>query len=158
MGERILKHTDNLSKTLQNPALTASEGQQVAELTCRTLEQIQTTESFDLFWQNVMTQQEEKGINEPVLPRKRKAPARFEVGSSAGHYLDTPKEHYHQQYFECLDLVVNCVRSRFNQPGYRTLRHLEDLLLKAIRKEDYSEQFDFISDFYKDDITPASLN
>ena len=27
LGERILKHTDNLSKTLQNPALTASEGQ-----------------------------------------------------------------------------------------------------------------------------------
>ena len=109
LGERILKHTDNLSKTLQNPALTASEGQQVAELTCRTLEQIRTTDSFDLFWQNVMMLQQEEGVNEPVLPRKRKAPARFEVGSNAAHYPDTPKEHYRQQYFECLDLVVNCI-------------------------------------------------
>ena len=47
LGEWILKHTDNLSKTLQNLSLTA--GQQVAKLTCRTLEQIRTTESFDLF-------------------------------------------------------------------------------------------------------------
>ena len=73
-GEWILKHTDNLSKMLQNPSLTASEGQQVAKLTCRTLEQIQTTESFDLFWQNLMLLQTEKGVNEPALPRKRKAP------------------------------------------------------------------------------------
>lgn len=40
LGERILKHSDNLSKTLQNPSLTAMEGQQVAELTCQTLERI----------------------------------------------------------------------------------------------------------------------
>ena len=104
-----------------------------------------------------MILQKEKGVNEPVLPRKRKVPAWFEVGSSSGHFPDTPKEHYRQQYFECLDLVVNCIRSRFNQPGYRTLRHLEDLIINAIKKEEYSEHFSFISDFYKDDIAPASL-
>ena len=81
-----------------------------------------------------MTLQQEKEVNKPVLPRKRKAPARFEVGSSAVYFPDTPKEHYRQQYFKCLDLVVNCIHSRFDQPGYRTLRHLEDLLLKAIKK------------------------
>ena len=54
----------------------------VSELTCRTLEQIRTTESFDLFWENVMTLQQEKEVNKPVLPRKRKAPALFEVSST----------------------------------------------------------------------------
>ena len=157
LGERILKHTDNLSKTLQNPALTASEGQELAELTCRTLEKIRTTDSFNLFWQNLVALQQERGINEPVLPRKRRAPIRLEAGSSAGHYPDSPEEHYRRQYFECLDLVVTCIRTRFDQPGYRTLRTLEDLLLKAIRKQDYSEQLEFIIDFYKDDIIPSSL-
>ena len=38
LGECILTHTDNLSKTLQNPSLTASEGYSIAELTCETLE------------------------------------------------------------------------------------------------------------------------
>lgn len=94
LGERILKHTDNLSKTLQNPALTASDGQEIAELTCRTLEQIRTTDSFDLFWQNLIALQQDKGVNDPVLPRKRKVPTRFEVGTSAGHFPDSPKALY----------------------------------------------------------------
>ena len=40
LGDCILNHTDNLSKTLQNPSLTASEGQYIAELTCQTLKKI----------------------------------------------------------------------------------------------------------------------
>ena len=36
LGELILKHSDNLSKTLQSPKLSASEGQHVAEMTVRT--------------------------------------------------------------------------------------------------------------------------
>ena len=48
-GERLLKHTDNLCKTLQNPSLTASEGQQITQLTIDKLQQIRTTEASDLF-------------------------------------------------------------------------------------------------------------
>ena len=38
LGVCILRHTDNLSKTLQTPKLSASDGQNVAELTCKTLD------------------------------------------------------------------------------------------------------------------------
>ena len=132
LGEWILKHTDNLNKTLQNPSLTASEGQQVAEPTCRTLEQIQTTESFDLFWQNLMLLQTEKGENEPAaLPRKRKAPTQYESGLWYRSSPWYPKGVLLQHYFECLDTVVGCIRDRFNQPGYRALKNLEDLLLSC---------------------------
>ena len=34
LGECLLSHTDNLSKSLQSPRLTSSEGQSMAELTC----------------------------------------------------------------------------------------------------------------------------
>lgn len=34
LGQRLLAHTDNLSKTMQSPKMTASEAQHVAELTC----------------------------------------------------------------------------------------------------------------------------
>ena len=40
LGERILKHTDNRSKMLQNPSLTAFEGQDLAQLTLQTLQNI----------------------------------------------------------------------------------------------------------------------
>ena len=54
LGIRILKHTDNLSKTLQSPELTAADGQKLANLTCQTLEKIRNDECFDLFWDQVM--------------------------------------------------------------------------------------------------------
>ena len=130
LAVRILKHTDNLTKSLQNPSLTASGVQQVAELTCQTLERIRTAEAFDLFWKNVMLLQEQKGVNEPVLSRKRKAPARFEVGSGIGHHPNTPKDLFCHNYLECLDLILACIRDRFNQPVYGVLKNLEDLLLK----------------------------
>lgn len=49
LGELLLKHTDNLSKALQNPKLSSSEEQQLAELTRKTLSSIRTDDSFDLF-------------------------------------------------------------------------------------------------------------
>ena len=54
LGECVLRHTDNLSKALQSPKLNASEGQQIAELTCLTRERIRTNECFDEFWEKVL--------------------------------------------------------------------------------------------------------
>ena len=122
LAERLLQHTDNLSGTLQSPSLTASEGQQVADFTSKTLIQIRTTEAFDLFWEKVQVLQREYSVDEPNLPQKRKASRHLEVGSGEAFYSSTPKQFYSQHYFECLDFVVNAVKDRFDQPGYKTLK------------------------------------
>ena len=44
--ERILKVTDNLSKTLQNKSLSAAEVQHVTELTVTTLKNVRTENNF----------------------------------------------------------------------------------------------------------------
>ena len=101
-----------------------------------------------------MLLREQKGVNEPLLPRKRKAPARFEPGSGISHHHDTPKDLFRQNYFECF---VTCIRDRFNQPGYKVLKNLKDLLLKASRNESYDTELQFVLDLYKDDFQPSSL-
>ena len=53
LGEMVLRHMDNLSKTLQAKALSAAEGQQVADMVVRTLQTLRNVESFDLFWLKV---------------------------------------------------------------------------------------------------------
>ena len=53
LGEMILRHTDNLSSTLQNKYLSASENQQIAQMTQDTLQTLRTDASFDLFWTKV---------------------------------------------------------------------------------------------------------
>ena len=130
LGVCILRHTDNLSKTLQTPRLSASDGQNVAELTCKTLDKMHTDDYFQLFWANALRYQYEFGVNEPELPRKRKAPRRFEVGTGESSFSTTPEDLYCQKYMEAIDLVVNFIRNRFDQPGYKIYCNLENLLSK----------------------------
>ena len=96
-------------------------------------------------------------MNDPALPRKRKCPSRYEVGCAATHHPTTPKEYYRHHYFECLDTILTCIRDRFDQPGYRVLKNLEELLLKAARKEDYSSELSFVCGFYKNDLVQSSV-
>ena len=72
LGEILLCHTDNLSKTLQKN-YSASEGQRVADMTKRTLHGIRDEQSFDLFWEKVSTMASDVDVNDPVLPRCQSA-------------------------------------------------------------------------------------
>ena len=51
---------------------------------------------------------------------------------------------------EALDLVISSMKSRFDQPGYKTYSKLEDLLVKAANKEEIKEEIKFVTEFYKD--------
>ena len=53
LGELILRHSDNLSSTLQHKSLSAAEGQQVAHMTVQTFKSIRDDNSYDLFWKRV---------------------------------------------------------------------------------------------------------
>ena len=50
LSKKILKITDNLSRTLQHQVMSAAKGQAVAELTVCTLKGMCTEESFALFF------------------------------------------------------------------------------------------------------------
>ena len=51
LGEKLLRITDNLSKTLQIKTFSASEGQEMAKMTKRTLKSMRSEENFNLFWE-----------------------------------------------------------------------------------------------------------
>ena len=110
LSERLLQHTDYLSKTLQTPSQTASESQQVADLTCKALGRMRSFEAFDLYWEKLQVLQREYGVDEACLPRKRKVTQHLEVGSGEVFYSSIAKQFYSQQYFECLDFIVNAIK------------------------------------------------
>ena len=69
LGELLLNHSDNLSKTLQSASMSAAEGQKIADMTIRTMNSIRTDESFLLFWKLIKQKASDLNINEPMLPR-----------------------------------------------------------------------------------------
>ena len=109
-------------------------------MTKQTLATIRGDDKFELFWEKVRRMAAELDVSEPQLPRKRKAPIRYESGTAPPEYLSPPKRHYHQIFYEAVDLIVHAIDDRFDQPGYQTYGCLEDLVLKAANEEDFDEQ------------------
>lgn len=157
VGFLLLQHSDNLSKTLQSPKLCASEGQKVAAMTVSTLQRIRDDKCFDLFWQKVERERQSLDVQDPQLPRKRKTPRRFDDGNTEGDFPDDPKTFYRRQYYEVLDLIVSSIKDRFDQPEYRIYHQLEDLLLKAIRMEDFEDCLTSVTSFYHSDTNATQL-
>ena len=54
LGQHVLQHTDNVSKTLECPSLSATSAYSCASLTVSTLQGLQNDEAFRLFWENVL--------------------------------------------------------------------------------------------------------
>ena len=158
LGQLIFGHCDNLSRTLQHKDLSAAEGQSVAALTVTTLQSVHTDEMFNLFWEKVQKECEKIDVEEPELPRARKAPKRYEIGQGDSSYPDSPKSLYRVAYFEGLDLVVNAIRDRFEQPGYLMYKNLQETLLKCAHGQDYNDELQAVTDFYGSDFDSVQLS
>ena len=136
--------TDNLRKTLQKQSMSAAEGQFVAE-------SMRTDEDFTAFFDVCNCFRERTNTNLPILPQKRKAPRRFEIGTGEETHSATVEDHYCQAYFEVLDLAIAGISNRFNQPGYAIYNSLESLLVSAANNEQFNEQLTEVVAFYEDD-------
>ena len=128
LGRMVLNMADNLSASLQGSTVSASEGQHLMSMTVTTLESMRSEESFALFWRKTEQRRQEFGVVEPNLPRQRKVPKRYEVGSSIPAVQTSVEDFYRRIYYEVIDYVVQAIRSRFDQDGYRMLSRLEVLL------------------------------
>lgn len=155
----IYSHTDNLSKTLQKKQISASEGQHTARLTTTTLKSIRTEDAFDAFYEKVVILKGEHiEISEPVLPRRRHAPEKIEVGDGELTFPFTVKDHYRREYFEAFDWITSAIEKRFNQESVKTLINFEDLLLKSIKGESVEQEKTFVCDNYSDDVNICLLD
>ena len=157
LGALILRHSDNLSSTLQHKNMSAAEGQRLAQLSLSVLKKMRCDEDFSAFYQLVLRDQSRVGISAPCLPRKRRAPQCYEVGSSAGSFHESPEVHYRQIYFGALDHAIEAIHDRFDQPGYRIYQNLEQLIVKASKGNSYNDELDEVCRFYGSDLSRDQL-
>ena len=81
LGQLILCHSDNLSRTLQRSDMSAAERQEVTRLTVTSLRSLRSESMFKLFWDKVTKIAASLGVTEPKLPRQRKVLRRMAVGT-----------------------------------------------------------------------------
>ncbi|XP_032880841.1 uncharacterized protein LOC116975625 [Amblyraja radiata] len=157
LGVNVYSLTDNLSKTLQKTRMSASQGQRNANMTAEVLEKMRTDDKFDKLYQDVLRKSTELNISEPQLPRHRRAPKHFELGSEEPSSLSSPKDYYKRLYFEVLDLAIHAIYCRFDQPGFKAYRQMEELLLKSLRGEDTPDEIEYLMHNYADDVDILAL-
>ena len=153
LGERLFSHTDNLSKILQKTKMSAVSGQRVANLTKQVLQKMRNNECFKSFYETVVAKSKKNpSISEPALPRQKRAPCRFEIGTGSPSYPTTPQEHYRRIYFGAIDLMVNTIDNRFNQASFDVYKKMESLLVKCLNCQDHSTKLHFLGTNYGDDV------
>ena len=141
LGTMLLKQTDNLSRTLQDPKMSAAEGCAIAQDVIKTIEKDRSDDAFDLFWKNTLKQKDELQVEDPKLPRKRRVPGRLDDDDVETHYFpSTAKDYYHQIYFQAFDVITACIKARFDQPDFRKYVSLQDLFLKAIKDQSWEDE------------------
>ena len=98
--------------------------------------------AFDLFWTRLLKRKSEvDAVAEPQLPRKRRTPARKEVGDSGTHYFpSTPKEHFRHMYYSAIDVMIECIRTRFNRKDFKVYQSIQEFILKTVAGEDHEEE------------------
>ncbi|KAK2550816.1 Zinc finger MYM-type protein 1 [Acropora cervicornis] len=120
LGERLCSHTDNLSKSLQKTKMSAVSGQRVANVAKQVLEKMRNNECFKSFYDTVLVKSKQHpSVSEPALPRQRRAPSRFEIGTGAPSYPTTPQDHYRRVYFEAIDLMDYSTELRYLETNYK---------------------------------------
>ena len=109
LSSLLLRHTDNLSASLQKKCMSACQGQHLASLTVSVLKSIRNEEHFNAFFQRVCQEQQRYGVAEPVRKRKLRVPHQFQVGQADLTFPDTPKDEYRRIYFEVVDHILQAV-------------------------------------------------
>ena len=110
LAATILSNSDSLRKTLQTTQLSAIDAQRIPRNTVSTLECTRSDQNFNLLYEKVKTFAHDHDVDEPSLPRKRKPRMTIE------NYFSTSE--YRIKYFEAIDLVVSCIKNRFDQDDY----------------------------------------
>ena len=160
IGTLLLRHSDNLSISLQAEDLCAAQAQTIAKNTASTLKKMRTDQNFDLFWTDVNSKAKALDVDEPTLSRRRRPPSRIDdyYGKAAPEFPADVILHYRRIYFESLNCIISAIRDRFDQEDYRIYVQLENLLLKAAKGDNFIKEYGAAMETYACDFDKNRLN
>ena len=154
----LFSATEQLSITLQGRDTTIQEAVSSAHLAITFLKNQRNDDKFDRVYSRIVEDSTEL-TSEPVLPRLKRLPRRFDEGSSQAHRFEDPKCYFRQQYFEALDTASGELEKRFQQTrGMPVAAALERTLLQASNDRDTILDIPEEIKFYSKEIDVERLN
>ena len=157
VGEKVFSLTDILSKAMQRKTMSAVEDKRLAAVTLSSLKDQRCDSCFSSMWKELLEKVTEFDCEEPVLPRKRRAPRRLDEATTS-HFDLTPEGMYCRLYFEVLDMITGEIQRRFESPSFTFYAKVESVLESAVTGLDIStEGVKEIVHHFKDDLIEPDL-
>ncbi len=116
------------------------------------LQSIRSDDNFKLFFEHSTKEAKTLDIEQPVLPRKRKIPRRFDSNNDSGTITATPEEYYRAIYLETLDNGDKLYQRQIRSDGYKIYCKLEMLLLKGDQEDRNYSHYDEVLELYQRDV------
>ena len=158
IGEKLFSITDTLSKALQRKTMSAIEAKRLAAVTLSSLKEQRSDTHFDKVWEELLAKATEFDCEEPVLPRRRRAPKRIDEATSTTHFDATPEDMYHRYYFEILDTLTGEIECRFESSSFTFYAKVESILEgAAVGKDIPTEDVKEIIQHFKEDLVESDL-
>ena len=157
-----LRHSDILSKTVQESSLTSCQGKEIGDLTLQKINSLLSESKFELLWQKTVQQAVVLEITKPSLPSlcMRNRPAKLLNENEASLYdeVSDVKTFYRCIYFDTTDTATNCIKARFLQPEYIAIKNIEQLILNVMNGLEYQNQIEDVLSDYGEEINHYRLS
>ena len=108
----LFSAAEQVSLALQKNNIAIQDALSAVDAAKAHFNRIRSDKEFSQFYEKTLTFAEEKGIEQPVLPRNRRRPQRYDNGCES-HVFPSVKEYYRQMYYEACDLISGELQRRF---------------------------------------------
>ena len=147
LAYRVFSAAEQFSINLQAKDTTVSEGTRGADLLRSHYVSLRSYNAFTDFYKDVL--HSSGGLtDEPVLPRCRKVPRRYDEGCETHRYA-FPEHRYRHAYFEVLDYAIGEIVRRFDQTDLAIVREVKSLLIGAAKGKNIPEIPEAVAKYFQ---------
>lgn len=151
----IFDRIEVLNTQLQLKDLHINESNALVDSLKNGLKASRNDERFNEVWAGIIEKSKELELEEPNIPRLRKAPRRYD-GQASPHEFQIP-DYYRKQYYEIIDRTSASLDERFDPNTMKLMNEIENFITEKgpvdgiisfynISKKDGTHQFDFDRD------------
>lgn len=153
----LFSTSEQLSLTLQKREISLQDACTAVEAAKSFYQRIRSESNFNRLYDESIDLASNHSINQPILPRYRRRPSRYESGSEQHNY-EMPKDYHRHQYFEACDLLYAELNDRFQNQLCSPIIAIERTLIKAANGEEFQSYIEqLMKSYYKDDVKLSDL-
>ena len=159
LSHLLFSASEQVSLTLQTKNIALHDALFAVDAAKIFYKRTRSDETFDKFYEKLVSTARKHSIGEPELPQQRRRPVRYENSSSNTHVFTTPVSCYRKIFFEACNLLHGELEQRFSSQHITSIIAIEKIIINAANglelQADYKENFKHSC--YKDDVDITSL-